>query len=54
MVALMEYKCGLKFTGRIFENMGTAQKWLKENGWANPRAYELVPVAFYTKDGEVK
>ena len=27
---------------------------MKENGWTNPRAYELVPVAFYTKDGEVK
>jgi hypothetical protein len=26
----------------------------KENGWANPRAYELAPVAFYTKNGEVK
>lgn len=54
MVALMEYKCGLKFTGYVFENMDTAQKWLKENGWANPRTYELVSVTFYTKDGKVK
>ena len=54
MVALMRYECGLKFTGCVFENMDIAQKWLEENGWFNPRAYELVPVAFYTKDGEVK
>lgn len=54
MVALMKYERGLKFTGCVFENMDTAQKWLKENGWRNPRAYELVPIAFYAKDGEVK
>lgn len=54
MVALMKYACGLKFTGYVFEDMETANKWLKENGWVNPRAYELVPVAFYAKDGEVK
>lgn len=54
MIALMRYECGLKFTGCVFENMDIAQKWLEENGWFNPRAYELVPVAFYTKDGEVK
>ena len=54
MIALMRYECGLKFTGCIFENMDIAQRWLEENGWFNPRAYELVPVAFYTKDGEVK
>ena len=54
MVALMRYECGLKFTGLVFENMDTVQKWLKENGWVNPRAYEIIPVAFYTKDGEVK
>ena len=54
MVALMRYECGLKFTGCVFENMDIAQKWLEENGWVNPRAYELTPVAFYTKDGEVK
>ena len=49
-----QYECGLKFTGCVFENMDIAQKWLEENGWCNPRAYELIPVAFYTKDGEVK
>ena len=54
MVALMRYECGLKFTGCVFENMDIAQKWLEENGWVNPRAYELVPVTFYTKNGEVK
>lgn len=54
IIALMEYKCGLKFTGCIFEDMDTAQKWLKENGWGNPNSYELIPVTFFTKDGEVK
>lgn len=54
MVALMKYECGLKFTGCVFEDMETARKWLKENGWCNPYSYELVPVAFYTKNGEIK
>lgn len=54
MIALMKYKCGLEFTGCIFEDRDTAQKWLKENGWNNPNSYELVPVTFFTKDGEVK
>lgn len=54
MTALMIYKCGLEFTGCIFEDRDTAQKWLKENGWDNPGSYELVPVTFFTKDGEVK
>lgn len=54
MIALMEYENGLKFTGCVFENVDTAQKWLIENDWVNPNSYELIPVAFYTKDGEVK
>lgn len=51
MVALMKYECGLKFAGIVFEDMETAKKWLE---YKNPRAYKLVPVAFYTKDGEVE
>lgn len=54
MIALMKCACGLKFTGCVFEDMETANKWLEENGWTNPYAYQLMPVAFYTKDGEVK
>ena len=41
MVALMRYECGLKFTGLVFENMDTVQKWLKENGWRDKCAEEL-------------
>lgn len=54
MVALMKYACGLYFTKCVFEDMETANRWLEENGWTDPRVYELVPVAFYAKDGEVK
>lgn len=54
MVALMECKCGLHFTGCVFEDKETAHKWLKEKGWCNPYSYRLVPVAFYTKNGEIK
>lgn len=54
MVALMKCECGLKFTGCVFEDMETARKWLKENGWCNPYSYELIPVAFYAKDGEIR
>jgi hypothetical protein len=52
MVALMKYECGLKFTEYVFEDMETAKKWLKEKGWVNPWSYKLIPVTFYTKDGE--
>lgn len=51
MVALMTYECGLKFTGLVFEDVETAKEWLK---YKNPYAYEIVPVAFHTKEGEVK
>ncbi len=51
MVAIMKYEGGLKFTGCVFEDLETAKEWLKDK---NPWAYEIVPVAFYTKDGEVK
>lgn len=54
MVALMKCENGLKFTGCIFEDIETAHKWLKEKDWCNPYSYRLVPVAFYTKDGEIK
>mgnify|MGYP003299135753 FL=1 len=47
----MKYECGLRFTGIIFEDMETAQKWLANK---NPNAYELQPVAFHTKNGEIK
>ena len=51
MIALMKYECGLRFTGIVFEDMETAKKWLVGK---NPDAFELQPVAFYTKDGEIK
>lgn len=51
MVALMKYECGLKFTGLVFEDKETAREYLKGK---NPYAFEIVPVAFYTKDGEIK
>lgn len=54
MVALMKYACGLQFTEYVFEDMETANKWLEDNGLADPYVYKLIPVAFYTKDGEVK
>lgn len=49
MVAVMKYECGLKFTGCVFEDEETAKEWIK---WLNG-AYEIVPVTFFTKDGEV-
>ena len=53
MIALMKHELGLVFTGIIFEDMETAHKWLEENA-RNPYCYTLEPVAFYTKDGEIK
>lgn len=53
IIALMKHELGLVFTGIVFEDMETAQKWLKENA-RNPYCYTLEPVAFYTKDGEIK
>ena len=51
MVALMKYECGLKFTGLVFEDEKTAREYLKGT---NPQVFENGPVAFYTKDGEIK
>lgn len=51
MVAIMKYECGLKFTGYVFEDEETAKEWLK---YKAPWAYEIVPVTFFAKNGEVK
>lgn len=53
MVGLMKYKCGLKFTGCVFENKETAEKFIRDNR-LNPEAYKLIPVAVYLKNGEIK
>jgi hypothetical protein len=53
MVGLMKYECGLKFTGCVFEDKETAEKFIYDNG-LNPEAYELIPVAGYFKNGEIK
>ena len=53
MIALMKHELGLVFTGIVFEDMETAHKWLEENA-RNPYCHTLKPVAFYTKDGEIK
>lgn len=53
MIALMKYECGLKFTGCVFETKETAEKFIHDNG-LNPEAYELIPVAVYLKNGEIK
>ena len=50
MVALMTYKCGLEFTGLVFENEEAAKDYIKGK---NPEAFKIIPVAYYTKDGEV-
>ena len=39
MVALMKYANGLRFTGLVFENKETAEKWLKSEH-KNPEAFE--------------
>jgi hypothetical protein len=52
MVALMKYANGLRFTGLVFENKETAEKWLKTEH-KNPEVFELVPVAYYTANGEI-
>ena len=51
MLALMKYENGLKFTGLVFENEEVAKEYLKNK---NPEAFKLIPVAFYTANGEVK
>ena len=53
MVGLMKYECGLKFTGCVFEDKETAEKFIYDNG-LNPEAYELIPVAGYFKNDEIK
>ena len=51
MVALMTYECGLRFTGLVFEDEETAKNYLQGK---NPEAFKIVPVAYYTKTGEIK
>ena len=53
MVGLMKYECGLKFTGCVFETKETAEKFIHDNR-VNPEANELIPVAGYLKNGEIK
>lgn len=53
MFGLMKYECGLKFTGIVFEDKEIAKKFIHDNG-LNPEAYELIPVAGYFKNGEIK
>lgn len=52
MVALMKYANGLRFTGLVFENKEIAEKWLKAEH-KNPEAFEIIPVAYYTANGEI-
>jgi hypothetical protein len=54
MLGLMKYELGLRFTGIVFENEKTAEKWLKENGWVNKNAYKLIPISFVCENLEVK
>ena len=53
MVGLMKYERGLEFTGCVFEDKETAEKFIYDNG-LNPEAYKLIPVAGYFKNGEIK
>lgn len=53
MVGLMKYECGLRFTGCVFETKETAEKFIYDNG-LDPEGYELIPVAVYLKNGEIK
>lgn len=53
MIVLMKYECGLKFTGLVFEDEETAEKYMKEH-WINPKEVKLVPATGYSKNGEIK
>jgi hypothetical protein len=55
MVAIMKYEGGLVFTGIVCENAEVAQKVLKDRHWANPHAFEIIPVEYFggNKDAEV-
>ena len=53
MVGLMKYECGLRFTGCVFETKETAEKFIYDNG-LDPEGYELILVAVYLKNGEIK
>jgi hypothetical protein len=53
MVALWRLANGMKFTEMIFENVETAEKWIKDQNH-NRAIYSIRPVAYYTADGEIK
>lgn len=57
MVAIMKHACGLKFTEIICEDEETARKYLVQQGIKEYRiddCYEIIPVAYITKDLEIK
>ena len=53
MVALMKYEGGLRFTGLVFEDKETAEKYLKNEN-KNPEAFQIIPIAYYAKNGEIR
>ena len=57
MVAIMKYACGFKFTEMVCEDEETARKYLVQQGIKEYRiddCYEIIPVAYITKDLEIK
>ena len=57
MVAIMKHACGLKFTEMVCEDEETARKYLVQQGIKEYRiddCYEIIPVAYVTKDLEIK
>ncbi len=57
MVAIMRYACGLKFTETVCEDEETARNYLVQQGVQKcliDDCYEFIPVAYVTKDLEVK
>jgi hypothetical protein len=57
MVAIMRYAYGLKFTETVCENEETARKYLMQQGVPEYRigdCYKIIPVAYVTKDLEIK
>jgi hypothetical protein len=58
MVGIMKIACGLKFTGIICEDEETARNYLVQQEWVAKYliddCYEFIPVAYVTKDLEIK
>jgi hypothetical protein len=53
----MRYAYGLKFTETVCENEETARKYLIQQGVPEYRigdCYKIIPVAYVTKDLEIK